>query len=286
MKLQSKFAMAWLLLMVAFSFWACGSGSLQSIKSFDELEPVADLPQPTHDHNLVVQINNVADEGTSFKNRAELFINGKRIRLNEEDVGYQRDYCFHFRLKIGVYKIKAVYWAVSGGDKKEYKISTADEMVRIYPDQRTVLSITLDKKLNGQLKSKKNYFTETVEPLAADASQANLASDVELARAMQNSESDNRPMGAVSEKLKGASRSSVANNKVVMQISVNPPGSSIYIDGKLAGKSPLNVSVDHLVNHFVQLSYEGYHTQVKFVEAKDFAGKEVLAVKATLQPKK
>jgi hypothetical protein len=122
----------------------------------------------------MVKINNVADFGTSFRNRAELFINGKRIRLNKEVVGYRREYHFHFRLKTGVYKIKAKYYAVLGRYEEKYNITTQDGKFRIYPDQRTVVSIKLDKKLNGDLKSKKNYFMETYVPLSAKISHSDV----------------------------------------------------------------------------------------------------------------
>jgi hypothetical protein len=161
-------------LLLMNSFWGCGSG-LHSFRAFEELEPIEDLPEPTPDRNLVVKINNVSDVGTSFRNRAELFINGKRILLNKEVVGYRRDYIFHFRLKTGVYKIEAKYYAVLDRYEQKYNITTQDGKFRIYPDQRTVVSITLEKKLNGDLKYKRNYFTGIYVPLSANISHSKMA---------------------------------------------------------------------------------------------------------------
>ncbi len=161
-------------LLLMSSFWGCGSG-LHSFRAFEELEPIEDLPEPTPDRNLVVKINNVSDVGTSFRNRTELFINGKRILLNKEVVGYHRDYLFHFRLKTGVYKIEAKYYAVLDRYEKKYNITTQDGKFRIYPDQRTVVSITLEKKLNGDLKYKRNYFTGIYVPLSANISHSKMA---------------------------------------------------------------------------------------------------------------
>jgi len=156
------------------SFWAC-SGSLHSYQAFDRLNPIEDLPEPTPDHNLLVQINNVADVGTSYMNKAELYINGKRIRHSEEVEGYQRDYHYHLQLKTGVYKIEAFYYAMLNKYEESNKITTMDGKVRIYPDQRTTLSITLDKKLNGQLKQKENFFSETNGPLSAKDSKTTIS---------------------------------------------------------------------------------------------------------------
>ena len=79
-----------ILLFVSPVFWNC-SGSMKSFETFERLEPIEDLPQPTGDHNLIVRINNVADRGTSHKNWAELYINDKRIELSQKTVGYQTD---------------------------------------------------------------------------------------------------------------------------------------------------------------------------------------------------
>jgi hypothetical protein len=39
------------------------------------------------------------------------------------------------------------------------------EKFRVYPEQRTVLEITFDKKLNGELRSENGMLEEKREPL-------------------------------------------------------------------------------------------------------------------------
>ena len=146
-----------------FSF-SC-SGSLESIDAFELLTPVEDLPEPTLEHNVVVNLNNVADTGTSYKNWAELYINGQKIDMNQEQKGYKQDYHYHLILRPGVYEVKAKYVARIGDDSRTYTLSTSDEKFRVYPEQRTVLEITLDKKLNGELRSESGILVEKRKPL-------------------------------------------------------------------------------------------------------------------------
>ena len=102
MKTNGKIlGMGFLATLCFIGLWGCGAGSLKPQEIFTKLQPIDDLPEPTADDNLVVQINNVADIGTSHLNRAELFINGKRIRLHNEAYGSQQDYRYNLHLEIG-----------------------------------------------------------------------------------------------------------------------------------------------------------------------------------------
>ncbi len=150
--------------LVGFFSFSC-SGSLDSIEAFEQLIPVEDLPEPTLEHNVVVNLNNVADTGTSYKNWAQLYINGPEIEMNQEQKGYKQDYHYHLILRPGVYEIKAKNIARIGDDSRTYTLSTSDEKFRVYPSQRTVLEITLDKKLNGELRSESGILEEKREPL-------------------------------------------------------------------------------------------------------------------------
>lgn len=110
---------------------------------------------------LVVQINNVADENSSRRNRVELFVNGKKIEPSNMGARVRRDHVYEFTLPSGVHKIHAVYHAQSFWKEMEYKITTHDGSVRLYPDYTTFLSIALEKKSDGTLVRNKNLFTET-----------------------------------------------------------------------------------------------------------------------------
>jgi hypothetical protein len=266
-------------LLLMSSFWGCDSG-LHSLRAFEELEPIEALPEPTPDQNLMVKINNVADFGTSFRNRAELFINGKRIRLNKGVVGYRRDYHFHFRLKTGVYKVEAKYYAVLGRYEEKYDITTRDGKFRIYPDQRTVVSIRLDKKLNGDLKSKKNYFMETYVPLSANMPHSKVAPSVERPIRVPGTGSIGLMNNTDRKKSTGHYK---FPNIIWLQINTDTVSAKIYIDGKFMGTSPLNVKVDRSTNHIVQLSREGYQTKVKYLNVKELKDKDRYQLRETLK---
>jgi len=151
-----------LLVCVVAGLWGCASHGLKPNQFYDKLEPIEKVPQTSSTPNLVVQINNVADEGKSRKNTVELFINDKKVLPAHKIDRAQRNYVHELALASGVYKIKAIYHA--NNKEKKYKVSTTDGKVRIYPDRSTFLSIALDKKRDGTLKQKKNYFTESDQP--------------------------------------------------------------------------------------------------------------------------
>lgn len=288
MKTNCKiFGMSLLAILFAIGLWGCGAGSLKPQETFTKLQPVDDLPEPTADDNLVVQINNVADIGTSHQNRAELFINGKRIRLNNEVYGSQQDYRYNLRLESGVYQIEAVYYAKAGKGEKEYKISTTDGKFRIYPDRRTVLIITLDKKLNGQLKQKKNYFTETQQPQPASSSSAAVLPGVQKSRSEANlasAEPQVFPIALVNETPpRQVATPASPQNKIALQINTVPSNARILVDGKFVGQSPLTVAVDRASHHVVQLSHPGYQDKVKVIDRQDLQeqAKYILAERLT-----
>jgi len=275
MQLRKSFLSVMLLVLVsAFSFWGCSAG-MKSFDAYDELEPIDALPEPTREHNVVVKINNVADVGTSSKNWAELYINDERIQLRDEVKGYQKDYSFHLRLKSGVYKIKAVYFAKGG--KKEYEITTEDGRLRAYPDRRTVLSITLDKKLDGELKSEKNHFKETTESLTKTSTQSEVEQNIE-------SESSSKASPVLPAKTITPKSLNELKNTITMNIRSVPNSAKIYIDGKFKGRSPLKVDVDPNENHEVKFSLLGFVPRTVFIDAKYFQDKGVFYLKRRLQP--
>jgi hypothetical protein len=150
----------------------CGSGVIKSHQSYDKLQPIGKVPQTSSTPNLVIQINNVADEGKSRKNTVELFINDKPVAPSNKGDGPRRDYVYELLLASGVYKIKAIYRAKSFWEDKEYTITTKDGKVRVYPGRNTFLSIALDKKPNGKLKQRKSFFIENDQVGVAKETQA------------------------------------------------------------------------------------------------------------------
>jgi len=176
MKLHLKRMVRWLAASIFVAgLWGCASQRITSQESYKKLKPIDIAPQTSSTPNLIIRINNVADKGKSRKNTVELFINDKPVAPSNRSDGPRRDYVYELPLANGVYKIKAIYHAKSFWEDKEHTITTKDGKVRVYPDRNTFLSITLDKKPNGKLKLKKNYFTENDQPFVAEETRADPA---------------------------------------------------------------------------------------------------------------
>jgi len=166
MKTRLKFFMLVLPVMALLSSLSgCASNSVKPQQSFDKLRPIDVVPLATTSPNLVIQLNNVADTKKAAEKRIKLFINNKEILPNAETYRSPESLIYRLQLATGVYKIKAVYHVKSFWRDKDYNLTTKDGRVRVYPNQQTVLNLTFDKKTNGDLKQKKNYFAEQVEAL-------------------------------------------------------------------------------------------------------------------------
>lgn len=236
------------------------SGSMHSFEAYEELNPIEDLPEPTEEHNLVVRINNVADTGTSHENKAILFINGKKVDKPKDEIGYRRDYTYHFILKQGVYEVKAVYYAKGKRKYKKYKFSTPDGKFRIFPGQRTLLSIDLDKRLDGKLKSKNNFFEETT-------------TDMDGITAIPDKAERNAP----------ARERDKAQSNIKIKITSIPSGAHVYVDGHQFGKTPLTTSLIKTSGHSVQVSKRGYKSKILYIDEKEMRGKTSHSLKAKLK---
>ena len=278
------------LFMLSLLFWGCGGG-LKSSDYYDKIQPLADLPQPVDEDNFVVEINNVADIGTSFENWAELYVNDKKIALGDDVIGFHEDYYYHFRLKIGVYDVKAYYY--DGKDK--YEISTEDKSFRIYPDRRTILSITLDKKLDGALKYEKNFFDESYQPLknanmppaggeqsvAEPARSSNTFNSQQLSQ--PHTTSQTRAQAHSINFTNGGSNQNIPRNEILLQINTTPVKASVKVDGKLVGQSPLSLRVDRRRNHIVQFSKQGYNRKTKVLTVQNLKNKNSLVLNERLE---
>ncbi len=157
MKTQPRFLLMGVLaaMLSAFACFTLDSQAAQPRAHSAQLEESSSARS-----RLVVQINNVADENSSRRNRVDLFVNGKKIEPSNMGARVQRDQVYELALPSGVHKIHAVYHAQSFWKEMEYKITTHDGSVRLYPDYTTFLSIALEKKSDGTLARNKNLFTE------------------------------------------------------------------------------------------------------------------------------
>lgn len=118
--------------------------------------------------SLIVQINNVRDQRNS-RGEVALYLNGKRIPPHRTADRQPRNEIFELSLAEGVYQVRAVFRAKSFWKEKEFELETHDGQVRIYPGHVTLLTITLEKNADGSLVRKKNFFTESAQPLAQES---------------------------------------------------------------------------------------------------------------------
>ncbi|MDZ7399234.1 MAG: hypothetical protein ONB37_03610 [candidate division KSB1 bacterium] len=147
----------------------------QRINSGDaylRIKPAAPLPEAVAKRqpvNLVVNILNVADTRTSYKNHLDLFINDRFLVLpNEEITNITSDYHYRLSLQPGIYKIKALYYASTGWQEKAYKILPRDEQVMIFADKRAILKVALRKDSWGAPVDKVTFFDINYEPINSD----------------------------------------------------------------------------------------------------------------------
>jgi len=124
--------------------------------------------------SLIVQINNVRDQRNS-KGEVALYLNGKRMRPQRTAERQPRNEVFELSLPEGIYQVRAVFRAKSFWKEKEFELETHDGRVRIYPGHVTLLTITLEKNSDGSLARKKNFFTESAQPLARESARVPVA---------------------------------------------------------------------------------------------------------------
>ncbi len=286
-----------LLAVLAFVFAAgCSSRTVKPQQSYDKLKPIGVAPQTSSTPTLVVQINNVRDHGKSRKNSAALFINDQEITpSNATQDANPRDNIYELSLASGVYKIEAVYHAQSFWKAKDFKITTQDGKVRVYPNHSTTLAITLDKKPDGALQRQKNFFSEipqalsagatlTSSPPAADKPSAPLlittpqnapqaqpqarASIVEITSPVQQTAQPASPAAA-------EQAAPVRSGQIALQINTSPTNAEVIVDNKYLGQSPLVTYVDRGQNHVIQISKNGYATTIKVLEHREFGNQNV-----------
>jgi hypothetical protein len=288
---------------------ACASRAVKPQQSYDKLQPIAVLPQTSKEPTLIVQINNVTDEAKSRKNTVELFINDQEIQPSGGKGSSDHNYVYELTLASGVYRIKALYHATSAWKEQLFEIATHDGRVRVYPDYRTQLTATLDKKPDGTLKQKKNFFSETPQSLRPTTTPAVLkpAAPPAEARASaaslpgRNQEQNNQataqtPTGTTSpdlhqrQSLSGAPKASIVplareaeggqtgpegSGKIAIQINTTPSHAEVIVDDKYLGQSPLVTYVDRGQNHVIQLSKEGYAGIIKLIDHRELEGQKV-----------
>lgn len=154
-------------------FLSCAAHQrINSEDAYLRIKPAAPLPEAVAKKqpiNLVINILNVADTRTSYKNHLDLFINDKFLVLpNEEITNITSDYHYRISLQPGIYKIKALYYASTGWQEKAYKILPRDEQVMIFADKKAILKVTLRKDSWGAPVDKVTFFDISYEPIESE----------------------------------------------------------------------------------------------------------------------
>ncbi|MGH7494525.1 MAG: PEGA domain-containing protein [bacterium] len=301
----------------------CASHAMKPQQSYDKLRPVGVLPQESVEPTLIVEINNVKGEAQSRKNSAALFINDLKVLPNSEKSSGRYDYVYELALASGIYKIRAVYHAQASWREEDFEITTHDGQVRIYPNYRTRLAVTLDKKPDGTLKQKKNYFFEMPQSMLAPLSPALSESpaankrvatpivtgarvesqSIPLVPQEQNqqaaSSTPRRATAADSwqqQNMHGTPEPAIApalepegnqrNGKIALQINTTPSHAEVIVDDKYLGQSPLVTYVDRGEDHVIQLSKEGYAGIIKLINRRELEEQKVYFLVEKLEAQK
>ena len=143
----------------------CSVGTISVDETYSTLRPVKqlELPEQVTD-NLVIEISNVADLGSSYKNRVDVFVNDKKIKPNWVLTNVEETYIYKLRLRPGYYKVKSHYYAYIGWGEEKYIIESQD-LVKVYADKRNYVTCDIVKKPNGEPVNQKMYFKQRIEPL-------------------------------------------------------------------------------------------------------------------------
>ncbi|NOZ60453.1 MAG: hypothetical protein GXO74_02120 [Calditrichaeota bacterium] len=150
-----------LLLAIAAVLTSCaGPKKLSVDEVYTAIPPAQPLPEyfrKSQEKNLIIAIENVADESKNYKNYAELFINGYLIKPDHEVTNMTRNYSYHMLLQPGIYEIEAKYYASTGWKIEKFLIK-AREKVMVFPDKKTFLTVDLTKNSWGGLEENPSFF--------------------------------------------------------------------------------------------------------------------------------
>jgi hypothetical protein len=247
--------------LIVFALGGC-KGHITVDEAYNAIRPVKQLELPDQVvDNLVVEIANVADQSSSYKNRVDLFLNDYPIDPDWLVSNVQNKYVYKFRLRPGYYQIRAQYYAYIGWGEDSYKIISED-MIRVQHDKQTVVSADIVKKPNGEPVNKTMYFASRMENLDASSSEA---------------------AGGSLQEESTVHESDPASPAVTLQINTVPEHVQIIIDDKVVGQSPLRTPVKRNADHIVQASVDGYRTKTIFLDTAKLKGKDVYHVIAELE---
>ncbi len=237
-----------ILILFSVLFIACSAQRISIDQAYSILRPLKQIEFPEQvTDNLHIIIDNVADEGNSYKNYVEVFVNDKLLTPNWNVSNTESNYTYKLKVRPGYYKVKANYVAYIGWGEENYKIKTQDEYVRVTHDKITVVHYELVKKSNGMPVDKNMYFKINTEPL-------NISFDYQPDQVEKTKVIQSVPAPAY------------AADKMIIQINTVPENAKIIVDDKTIGMAPLKVEIDRNSGHVIQIIADGYKTAVKYLD--------------------
>lgn len=262
---------------VAILYLACASSRVSVDEAYSALRPLKqlELPEQVTD-NFVVTVSNVADEGSSYKNHLELFVNDKMIEPNWAVSNLEDTYTYKLRLRPGYYKVKVFYYAYIGWGEEKFSILTHEEFIRVTSERRTLLKCNIAKEPNGEPVNEKMYFRVETEPLTPVGSIPPPLKPAFKAQPELPQKTIEPPKSAVTSApvlATPAPNDVSTENAILLQINTVPDKANIIIDDKTVGQSPLRIMVDQSTDHIIQISADGYKTAIKYLD-KSLMGKE------------
>lgn len=259
----------------------CASSKITIDEAYKILKPVKQLELPEQvDNNLVIVLENVADEGSSYKNRIDLFINDKKVQPDWAVSNVEKTYTFKLKVKPGYYKVRADYYAYVGWGEDKFPIEI-DDLVRVTHDARTIVKCNIAKEPNGEPVNKKMYFKIESKPF--DFQQTKTIQSTISAKPNRPQVKRLRKRPIPVEEPQPPVKIRPKKNSVVLQINTIPEKTKIILDDKLVGQSPLRIVADRTTDHVLKLAASGYKTSIKYLDQAIFGDEEIIHIVQELE---
>jgi hypothetical protein len=294
-------------LFLAIGMMACGGGGrLTTDRAYSELKPKEQLPEREMrqlPENLLIHIENVADAGRSYRNYVVLFVNGREVAPIEKLNNFASKYTYPLRLQHGVYEVRAEYHVVGFWREQVFDIVT-DEPVKVLPEQKTMLSVRLDKDHRGRpvqqpVRFRLQYeaLNDVTAPLTSVRREAQTDVPAPLVEEITSKEPviwapqperEARPVRIIRPRQPIPSLPEQtplpSAGTLTLQINTSPSGADIILDDRYLGQSPLKVTVTANQSHVLQISRAGHQEVVKVIDAKELQGQNLLQYLIKLEP--
>jgi len=267
-----------------------GPSKLSTNQTFLNLEPAEQLPVYDLANvpvNFEATIENVADMGSSYKNRAEFYINDHLIVPDQEITNVQNVYTYRMKLQPGIYNIKGRYLALDGFSERKFEIKPQTK-VMIKPDTKTKAYYKIEKKWDGTPLHNKMIFNVTYEPFSPKTTAVEKIVEEKPAPPQVVQQFPRRfreNQFPRQRRFQEPPPRETSRNMIVLQIKTVPSGADVIIDDEFIGKSPIRILVDKNKSHEMQISKEGYLRVIKEIDRSQFGSEKVMHFLQKLSPR-